>query len=122
MPLLRAGEDMPHVTIAAAGRGDVEYARLWQKKNLLLVVAADAVTAGAIATSLAARRDDIAACDAEALVTAGAVPGVPRPGVLVADRWGEIFFVGDRLLPPEELIEWLSFVQRQCPECRGEAR
>jgi hypothetical protein len=52
---------------------------------------------------------------------------VPSPGVVVADRWGEVYYVqeADRaaaLPPPAELIDWLRFVRDECPECQGETR
>jgi RNA polymerase subunit RPABC4/transcription elongation factor Spt4 len=47
--------------------------------------------------------------------------------MLIADQWGEIFFVhrgepGSHAFPaPDEVVEWLRFVAIQCPECQGEA-
>ena len=45
---------------------------------------------------------------------------------LLLDRWGEIAWQTSadpaRLPGPDEVIDWLCFVQRQCPECEGEAR
>ena len=48
------------------------------------------------------------------------VPGIPRSTVYVADRYGEIFrsfdvAVGDPL-PLEELLSWIRFLERLCPE------
>jgi hypothetical protein len=45
----------------------------------------------------------------------------------VADRWGEIAYVAaaphvTELPTASELIEWLDYVERRCPECEGEAR
>lgn len=52
--------------------------------------------------------------------------GVPRPGVVIADQWGEVFAVeaagGDHAFPPAvEVVSWLRFLAIQCPECQGEA-
>ena len=60
------------------------------------------------------------------VITRDRVSGLPSPGVVVADRWGEIQYVADAagvddLPSPQELIEWLQYVQSQCPECQGEA-
>jgi hypothetical protein len=49
------------------------------------------------------------------------------PGVLLADRWGEIVHLtaaseSARSPAPGELIEWLEYIQNRCPECEGEAR
>ena len=67
------------------------------------------------------------ALDARCVVTAEVVPGLPYPGAVVADRWGEIIFAArangdDEPADPGELVDWLQFVASQCPECEGEAR
>lgn len=47
--------------------------------------------------------------------------------MVIADQWGEVFFVeaggaGRHDLPPAgEVVEWLRFMAIQCPECQGEA-
>ena len=69
----------------------------------------------------------LTAHDTECVITREQVEGVPCPGVITADRWGEICFVAEAgtiaALPPvAELVEWLHYVQIQCPECQGEAR
>jgi hypothetical protein len=50
------------------------------------------------------------------------VTGVPRPGALVADRWGEVVHVEDGWPTVSSLLEWLDYVAHRCPECEGEAR
>jgi hypothetical protein len=65
--------------------------------------------------------------DTEWIVTRDAVEGLPCPGVVVADQWGEIAHVVRSLqvedLPaPDELIEWVRYLQYRCPECEGEAK
>jgi hypothetical protein len=60
-------------------------------------------------------------------VTADRVPGIQSPAVVVADRWGEIVHVAttsrvDDLTSPEELLEWVDYLHRRCPECEGEAK
>jgi hypothetical protein len=49
------------------------------------------------------------------------------PGVVVADRWGEIVHVAttsqvDILTSPEDLLDWLDYLEKRCPECEGEAK
>ena len=44
-----------------------------------------------------------------------------RAGVIIADRFGQIFAVDDAgtehaLPPPREVEEWLKFIGTQCPE------
>jgi hypothetical protein len=41
--------------------------------------------------------------------------GVPRPGVVVADRWGDIYATIDTssLKDADDLLEWVGFVQKK---------
>jgi hypothetical protein len=60
-------------------------------------------------------------------VTGDRVPGIQSPAVVVADRWGEIVHVAttpqvDDLTSPEELLDWVDYLDRRCPECEGEAK
>jgi hypothetical protein len=76
---------------------------------------------------LSQRRADVAAHDTRYVLTYDAVSGVPHPGVLIADRWGEIYAVFDGAfasdLPAvDEIVEWLRYIHHECPECQGEAR
>jgi hypothetical protein len=77
--------------------------------------------------SLTDCRHELAAYETECVVTSETVPGMPSPGVLVADRWGEIHFIAgavrvEGLPPASEIVEWVRYVAYQCPECQGEAR
>ena len=53
--------------------------------------------------------------------------GAPSPGVLIADRWGEIAYItsGSNIadLPRlPEILEWVAYLQARCPECEGETK
>lgn len=61
------------------------------------------------------------------VVTAEHIPGLPAPGLLVADRWGEIVHVVTpnavtELPSAARLLHWLEAIEYRCPECEGEAR
>lgn len=48
--------------------------------------------------------------------------GPPRLTVYITDRWGEVAFAcrtdrGDPPPQPAGLLDWLAFVDHQCPEC-----
>jgi hypothetical protein len=127
-PSLVPGELVPHFTVRAIDGHEEPYSRLWQRRNLLLVcLPAGDPAFEDYAHELASHS---AACDAEeaaCIVTVDAVPGVPMPGALVADRWGEIFHVQAFRTPQEapgaaELVDMLAHVRMKCPECEGEAR
>lgn len=125
---LETRKQIPHFVVQARGRGRVAYAGIWQRKNLLLAVLPDETDASErYAAALEERRAEFIAHDTVLLTTADEVAGLAAPGIAIADRWGEIHFVvhGVRvedLPPPDELIEWLHYVQIQCPECQGETR
>ena len=125
---IRAHDPMPMFTASSADGTLVHYDGIWQRKNLLLVsLPYDDPTAAAYATSLSVLEPELATYDAVLLVTTTRVEGVPSPGVVVADRWGEVYYVqkADRaadLPAPDELIDWVRFVRNECPECQGETR
>ena len=106
----------------------VRYEEIWQRRNLLLVsLPNDDPTGAEYARTLGVLEPDLAAYDAALIITTTRIEGVPSPGVVVADRWGEVYYVqeADRassLPTPDELIDWLRFVRNECPECQGETR
>ena len=127
--MLQRGELVTHFDVATVGGTRVRYADIWQRRNLVMVRLP--VEASAERDEYVARlRDTIpkfAAHEAECVITVDTVSGVPGPAVVIADRWGEIVFVqpGRSIadLPDvTDILEWLRFVQYQCPECQGEAR
>ena len=126
---IRAHDLMP--MFAARSSTDntlVRYDDIWQRKNLLLVsFPEDDPTGAAYASSFSLLKPDLSAYDAALLVTTTQIEGIPSPGVVVADRWGEVYYVqaADRasgLPSPHELVDWLRFVRDECPECQGETR
>ena len=121
LAMLKAGDILSFFRVTARDGRAVAYAEIWQKKNLVLV---QLPYAGAepYVSQLDARMADLTAYETACVITRDQVPGLPSPGVAVADRWGELFFVAAGLEPVDELIEWLRYTQMQCPECRGEER
>jgi hypothetical protein len=127
--LLSVGDLVPHFRVADLDGQVIEYAkRLWQRRNLLLVrLPAASGEEAAYLAALAGYASSLRATETDFLVTRDPVQGIPRYGIVVADRWGEILAVHHAddvttLPSPAELVDWADYVQRQCPECRGEAR
>jgi hypothetical protein len=119
---LQRGHAVPFFEVETAEGARRAYRDVWQRRSLLLVSVAPP---GADAAQIAARLRERVGEDAEVLVTSDPVEGMPRPGALAADRWGEIVFVAPidpAAVDVEDLAEWVRFVQLQCPECEGEAR
>jgi hypothetical protein len=125
---IRVRDLMPMFTAATADGTVVRYQDIWQRRNLLLVsLPSDDPTSSAYATSLGGLESSLAAYEAVLLIVTTRIEGVPSPGVVVADRWGEVYYLqqADRAsaLPrAEELMDWLCFVRNECPECQGETR
>ena len=127
-PMLTRGDEVPHFEVTTTGGDVFRYASTWQHKNLVLVAlpvdTPPAATAGleeAFASPAFDRDQSVF------LITRDTVPGLPAPGALVADRWGEIVYVTtaptlDGLPAASTLFDWLDYVVQRCPECEGEAR
>jgi hypothetical protein len=119
---------LPHFEVVDLVGERVLYSSIWQRKNLVLVMLPDSDAASRhyadrLMDKVRGLNDD----DTEWIVTRDAVDGLPRPGVVVADRWGEIAHVVqssqvEDLPVPDELIEWVRYLQYRCPECEGEAK
>jgi hypothetical protein len=125
--MLHAHDLLPHFAVTDIGGERVPYSSIWQRKNLVLVILADSNPPSGRYTSGIRAARELDDGDTAWLVTRDAIDGLPRPGVVVADRWGEIAFVsgpseGGDLPAPDELVEWVRHVQHRCPECEGEAR
>ena len=130
--VLRRRDGMPHFEVTTIEGQRVRYADLWQHCNLVFV-SVDSRD-DPYGRSLAAHAVDFAASETALVVSTEPITGVPTPGVVVADQWGEIACVFDALHPDEarsrfdrrgstplpserELLDWINFVRMRCPEC-----
>jgi hypothetical protein len=77
-------------------------------------------------TGLANAEERFRMLDTVLVVTSDTVAGARQPCVIVADRWGEIYFAAggriEQLPDPDAIAEWLEYIENECPECQGEAR
>jgi len=121
MTALRIGDAFPHVALTRIDGEAIAYRDIWQHRNLLLVVL-PAHGEEEYARNVERHHPALRANDTAVVLTRDAIPGVPSPGVVAADRWGEIFLVSGTLLPPAELIEWMRYAQMQCSQCWGDSR
>ena len=126
--MLQPYDLLPHFEVADLGGERVSYSSIWQRKNLVLVMLPDADPPSRnYADRLIAKVRGLNDDDTKWIVTEDRVAGVPCPSVVVADRWGEVAHVAhptavDGLPTPEELVEWVRYLEYRCPECEGEAR
>ena len=125
---LRPGDILPHFEVTGLDGARVRYADIWQHRNLVLLsVPGDAAAAAGYAARVRSAVAAEAPHDAVCVTTADMLPALPSPGVVVADRWGDVTFAGvcDPVLgipAAEEIVEWLRFTRMRCPECEGEWR
>jgi hypothetical protein len=119
---------VPHFDVTTVDGHHVRYDDVWQRRNLVLVLISpqEREDGARYASQLQARRDEFEREETTVVVTSDAVPKLPTPAALVADRWGEILYLqtasGDRTsrLPDvdvDELLSWVHFAEIQCPEC-----
>ena len=127
--MLQRGDSVPHFDVITNDDRRVSYATLWQRRNLVLISLPDVQCAAceAYIAQLTVQIAAFACRNSECVITRDRVPGISSPSVVVADKWGEIVYVATTsdvaaLPPAQELVDWVSYLQIQCPECEGEAR
>jgi hypothetical protein len=128
--MLERGDLVPHFVATTVDGRKLAYATIWQRRNLVLVcLAASQLSqpARAYVAELAGLWRQSGGQQSEFVITQDSVPGLPAPGVLVADRWGEIVYITSGcdvadLPSPPDLLDWVRYVESRCPECEGEAK
>lgn len=127
--MLQPGDLMPHFDVTTIRGEQVAYSAIWQRRNLVLVTVPTSDPDGTFGgyISQLARGTASAADDTAWIITRDMVAGVPCPGVVVADRWGEVAHVASesqagQLPLADEIVEWVTYLQHQCPECQGETK
>ena len=124
---VQRGDQVPHFDVRTLDGDRFRYATIWQRQNLVLITLPKATPHDGYPCTLTARGAAFQEHDSVCVITCDPVAGVPTPGALVADRWGEIVYVAGAaevagLPAPSDLLDWLDYVERRCPECEGEAR
>lgn len=127
MKVLERGDAVPHFAVTTLEGRPVRYADLWQRWNLVFAALPAEPGASDYVSELTARIPDFVELAAQLVLTRDTLPGLRSPGVLVADRWGEIVHVATAsntsdLPNAEALHEWLHWIETRCPECEGETR
>jgi hypothetical protein len=125
--MLQPRDQIPHFVVTDIDGRTVAYAAISQHAHLLLVSLGNAAAPDDRLLGYVDEIRALAAGDLACVVTRDAVPGLPSPGAIVADRWGEIVHVASAAdvwsLPSAvDLAEWVAYIRIQCPECEGEAR
>jgi peroxiredoxin len=127
--MLQRGDSVPHFDVNTNEDRRISYATIWQHRNLVLIVLPDVtcVACDAYIAQLTAQIAAFAGQNSECVITRDPMPGIPSPSVVFTDKWGEIVYVATAsdvtdLPPAQDLVDWVSDLQIQCPECEGEAR
>ena len=124
---LQSGDAVPHFELPGVDGVVIRYLTIWQRRNLVLVrlrpADDDDDYINALRSRASAFDDQASTC----VITRGSIEGLPAPGLLVADRWGEIVHVVTSpsvtgLPSVVRLLQWLEAIEYRCPECEGEAR
>jgi hypothetical protein len=127
MTTLQRGDQLPHFNVRTIGGDEFSYSTIWQRSSLVLVTLQDSTGESRYASALSAREPAFRELKGVCVITRDPVTGVPTPGAVIADRWGEIVHIAtasdeNELPTAAELLEWLDYVERRCPECEGEAK
>jgi hypothetical protein len=89
--MLQRRDLVPHFAVMKLDGSHASYHEIWQRKNLLLVLlpVEESAERADYVSQLEGRAQDFTVHETECVITADAVLDLPRPGVLIADRWGE---------------------------------
>ena len=128
--VLQRGDLVPHFSLRCPDGSRWEYnATAWQRENLLLLSlsAEPDVTDAIYVDRLLKHIADLRRLETTWVITREAIDGIPQPGVVIADRWGEIYLVAaastsSGLPSADEVLECLQSIEHECPECQGEAK
>jgi hypothetical protein len=124
METMQPREQLPHFVVRDTTGATVDYGgSIWQRQHAVVVslppdprgTTADAAD---YLSRLRLACADLAHAPIAYIVTTDAVPGVPSPGAVVADRWGEVVFVSPADEPgppaPEDLAAWAKMAAMRC--------
>jgi hypothetical protein len=127
--MLHRGDLVPHFNVTTLQGRTVGYTAIWQRRNLVLITfpASASESYRTYVSQFAAEMPAFSVHETECVITRDTVAEIGCPAVVIADRWGEIVHVTTGLdvadLPRlSEVLEWVAYLQNQCPECQGETK
>jgi hypothetical protein len=127
--MLHRGDLVPHFNVTTLQGRTVGYTEIWQRRNLVLITfpASESESYRTYVSQFAAEMPAFSVHETECVITRDTVAEIGCPAVVIADRWGEIVHVTTGLdvadLPRlSEVLEWVAYLQNQCPECQGETK
>jgi hypothetical protein len=123
--MLRPGDVIPHFEGLTTDGRRLEYAQLWQRRNLVLFVLLPNLhdAARSYLGALEGRLSELQPDDTTLVVSDRGLERLPLGTLVIADRWGEIAHLqelaSDMAEWPsiDDVLEWVEFIQMKCPEC-----
>jgi hypothetical protein len=127
MEVLQGGDAVPHFAVRDQNDGVFDYSTIWQRRNLLLVLVGSTEEYEQYLSELVRHTAAFNEHESTLVITKDEIAGLPVPGLIVTDRWGEIVHLVrpktiNDLPAPMTLLQWLEAIEHRCPECEGEAK
>ena len=101
--MLQRGDSVPHFRVRTTAGELFSYLSIWQRKTLVLVVARPD-SDDSYVSAVTGRSGEFRDRDAVLVITRDEITGMSAPGVLIADKWGEVMHVAhgceNAALPP----------------------
>ena len=124
---LRHGDAVPHFVVRTHDGTVLDYARtIWQRRSLVFVAVPSTKRDQRYLEEFARQTPSFNDHESTVVITEERIRGLPAPGLLVADRWGEIVHVVTPHAVTDfpsatTLLQWVEAIEHRCPECDGEA-
>jgi hypothetical protein len=115
---LTRGAMLRDINVVAADGGRVQVSDFRGRRNIVLMFE----PAPALLNELAHAADELREEEAVVLTVPaddGACReryGIAGRAVFISDRYGEIYFTTEQLPPISDIMDWLRFINSQCPE------
>jgi hypothetical protein len=114
------GQELPEIRGAASDGRTIHTSDLHGRKNIVAIFpgeqSSDSIRE--LIRALSDRHDEIH--DEEAEVIVAEDTELHRAAICIADRYGEVYFsafFSDTVPSADSVLEWLRFIEIQCPEC-----
>src|SRR5262245_39978744 len=118
--LPRRGEELPEIWGTTSDGSIISTADLRGRKNMVVIFSGRQSNQSGreLVHALSTRHDEIQDEDAEVILIEDST--LRRAGICIADRYGEVYFsdfCGTAGSSADDVLEWLRFIEIQCPEC-----
>jgi len=114
------GQDLPEISGAASDGRKIHTSDLRGRKNTVIIFSGEPSDESSqeLIRALSDRHSEIQDEEAEIIVCED--NELHRAAICIADRYGEVYFsafFSDTAPSAENVLEWLRYIEIQCPEC-----